>query len=46
MKPEKMTRKLKTSKTNYDELTKQPIQPQFNQADFVRQAYLQYILYA
>ena len=30
----------------YNELTRQPIQNQFNQVDFLRQAYLQYILYA
>ena len=46
MKPAKLIKKLKTLKTNYDELTRQPIQPQFNQVDFLRQAYLQYILYA
>ena len=46
MKQEKLNKKLDKLKTNYDELTRQPIQPSFNQIDFLRQAYLQYILYA
>ena len=46
MQPEKWTKKLNTLKTNFDELTKQAIQPQFNQVDFAKSAYLQYILHA
>lgn len=42
----KSARKLKVALENYDELTKEPLKSELNKEDFLKNSFLQYMLYA
>ena len=45
-KKEKYAMKLKAEQEHYEELTKEPLKKDFNSQDFLKTAFLQYMLYA
>ena len=45
-KKKKYEKKLKDTEKNYTELTKDPLKSEFNEEDFLKTAFLQYMLYA
>ena len=42
----KLPKKLKQLEENFEQLTREPISSTFNENDFLKQSYLQYLLYA